>query len=242
VSKSKPLQHTLWELQRRFGPQVVGLASAKRSTESIPTGFGALDEALSECGIARKHTTAFTGFPTSGMTTLALHVMANAQKHGEAVVYIDRDETFDGDYAARCGVDLSHLLLITPKKNALALQMTADIVAAQLAAVLVLDLISHHRPGNGQRSELAAMLHRTAPTLFKTHCALLLLLPPTADERLTARLHTQLLIERTAWLRHHHDVCGYRTQITILKDRGGAVPRQIELDIAFASVVEGGGT
>jgi hypothetical protein len=111
------------------------------------------------------------------MITLAHYVMANAQNVGEAVVYVDLNETFDGDYAARCGVDLAKLLLIAPKKMALALQMTADMINAGQAAVLILDLISGRRQGVGHLSELAAMLHRTAPILLKTQCALVLAAP-----------------------------------------------------------------
>lgn len=68
-----------------------------------------------------------------------------------------------------------------------------------------------------------------------------MLLPPGADERLTAHFHTQLLVERTGWLRHHHDVRGYQTQITVLKDRGNPAPRVVQIDITLDSAVEGGG-
>ena len=115
--KKPPLQSTLEAIRRRWGPDAVRQASAQRAAEPacLPTGFAALDRALALGGIPRGRITELVGAPTSGMTTLALTLIARAQQQGSQPVFIDLDHALDPAYAARCGVEVGPLLLARPR-------------------------------------------------------------------------------------------------------------------------------
>ena len=117
--KKKRLEATVAAIQLRWGQKALQPAKQAFSpTETAPhisTSFPALDQALAGIGgIPQGRLTEILGTPTSGMATLALKIIAQAQSEGHTTAYLDLGRTFDPEYAARCEVNLSHLLLIRP--------------------------------------------------------------------------------------------------------------------------------
>src|SRR5258708_4681523 len=102
------LETVISGIQQRWGPDILrvfGKPDAATEVPHIATGFAALDRALGIGGVPRGHITEILGAPTSGMSTLAFRIVANAHAAGDMAVYVDPGKTFDADYAVRCGID-----------------------------------------------------------------------------------------------------------------------------------------
>src|SRR5262245_57015953 len=110
------LAELITAVQRRWGTRALRLlrAATEEVIPVVPTGFHDLDSALRIGGVPRGRITELLGTPTSGMTTIALTLIAQAQAQGDLASYIDLSKTFDAEYAALVGVDLAALLLIRP--------------------------------------------------------------------------------------------------------------------------------
>src|SRR5512136_2494209 len=144
--KRKLLDMTVAAIQQRWGPQALrrwGQAPTRVEIPHVPTGFLALDNALGIGGVPRSRITEFLGVPTSGMATLALKVVARAQAMGDMTAYLDLGYTFDPDYAARCEVNLKHLLLVRPHTGDEALEILHSLVAGRGIGILIFDSTSH---------------------------------------------------------------------------------------------------
>ncbi len=105
------LDDLLLNLQQRWGTQVIQQGIPTNAPQArISSGFLALD-ALLDGGIPSSKVTEIWGKPTSGMTSLTYHIMAEAQSNKRYVVYIDTTSTFDADFAVSCGVQLERLFI-----------------------------------------------------------------------------------------------------------------------------------
>lgn len=214
----------LADLQRQWGTHALRLlAELAESTppSALPTGFPALDSRLICSGVPRGRLTVFSGRPTSGATSLAYHLMAQAQRDCQGVVYLDLCACFDPLYARRCHVDLDGLLLIRPADVQEALALLRDLVEEDTPLLAVLDglLLKSSLP---DLRALRAVLPRSALTL-------LFLLPPILAATSGADVH--LLIERQTWLYQRRDVRGYRAAVTVTKDLGMPAGARVEIDI-----------
>lgn len=114
------LHEVIAAIQRRWGARALRfLGNAQNTLPSvITTSFAELDAALHIGGLPRGRISEFLGTPTSGMTTIALTMIAVAQARGDLVGYIDLSRTFDAEYAAALDVDLPSLLLVRPSSAA----------------------------------------------------------------------------------------------------------------------------
>src|SRR5690606_30712539 len=112
--KQKALEAALFQIEKQFGRGSImrlGEASAEQNVEVISTGSLALDLALGVGGVPRGRIVEIYGPESSGKTTLALHIMAEAQKMGGMAAFIDAEHAQDPTYAARLGVDIDNLLI-----------------------------------------------------------------------------------------------------------------------------------
>jgi recombination protein RecA len=111
-------------MQRRWGTRALRLLRDSALAPTVlSTGFVEFDRALAIGGVPRGRLTELLGTPTSGMMTIALTLIARAQAQGDLAGYIDLSKTFDAEYAALVGVDLTALLLIRPRSAADALEV-----------------------------------------------------------------------------------------------------------------------
>src|SRR3982751_6790504 len=120
----------------------MGEAGAKFSIETIPTGAIALDIALGAGGVPRGRVVEIYGPESSGKTTLAQHIIAQAQKMGGVAAFIDAEHAFDPLYAGRCGVDINSLLVSQPDFGEQALEICETLVRSNAVDVIVIDSVA----------------------------------------------------------------------------------------------------
>jgi recombination protein RecA len=184
--KTKRLQLTLWDIQKRWGEQSISLLNTLGQADAstvIRTGISPFDTLLGEGGIPRGKITEVLGVPTSGMTTLAHKISAHAQSAQSASAYIDLNGTFDPDYALRCGVTLERLLIVRPKSLTQALEIARDLFREGKLNLVVLDLLSDR--ATGKPRDFASVLRRLHEPLAKSATAVLFLLPlPSTNTRI----------------------------------------------------------
>lgn len=254
--KTKLLDTTVAAIQRRWGPQALrrwGQAIPAAPIPHIPTGFPALDKILEIGGIPRGRITEILGAPTSGMATLALKAIANAQANGDTVAYVDLSYTFDPDYALRCGVSPDKLLLVRPHSGEEALEILYALIASRGTGVLVFDSASHLVTQSHGPQVLSTVLRRLAGVLTRSPCAAIFLTALHFGDAASmdnypsgfALPHyatVRLLIEKEEWIRKRRDVRGYRARVTVLKNKLGSPGKSAPISITFNGVVDGDGT
>jgi hypothetical protein len=217
---------TLDKLRVRWGEVTL------QQPDALPTGFAALDRALGTGGVPRGHLTLLQGVPTSGAGTLALKIAAGATRRGEEAAYLDLAGTFDPDYAARCGVNLAHLVVVQPDSLPAAVEALTFLVQATAVAILDPALL----PGGGYPDQAA--LRRLLAVLHSSSCTLIVLERDGAD-LFSSQAALRLEITREGWLRRRRDVHGYRVQV--VRNRFGPPGQVVRLTIGFGGVVRGDG-
>jgi recombination protein RecA len=143
--KEKALAAALTQIDRKYGKGSImkmGEAGAKFSIETIPTGAIALDIALGAGGVPRGRVVEIYGPESSGKTTLAQHIIAQAQKMGGVAAFIDAEHAFDPLYAGRCGVDIDNLLVSQPDFGEQALEICETLVRSNAVDVIVIDSVA----------------------------------------------------------------------------------------------------
>jgi recombination protein RecA len=141
--QDRALQAALTTVEQQFGPIVVSPnGQATTPPQVIPTGSSALDHALGIGGIPMGRITEVYGPEGVGKTTLALSVLAQAQRTGGTAVFIDTEHALDLAWAATCGVDTHRLLLCHPDSGEQALQVTSILVGSGAVDALAIDSIA----------------------------------------------------------------------------------------------------
>jgi len=126
MDKSKALDAAVKQIEKDFGKGSImrmGEAGAKMNVETIPTGALSLDIALGVGGIPRGRVIEIYGPESSGKTTVALHMIAEAQKMGGYAAFIDAEHALDPEYAKHLGVDVDNLLISQPDTGEQALEI-----------------------------------------------------------------------------------------------------------------------
>jgi recombination protein RecA len=244
-------------IHRRFGPRVLlkgkrqRIANGIAAIPHIPTGFLALDRTLGIGGLPKGRVCELVGPATSGKTTLALKFLAQAQVGGRQVAYIDQALYFDPDYAHRCNLDLSRLLVGTSHDLREALAMTEALAHSGGLAALVFDTLDFLWTDPVATSLLAATLNRLPTPLARSGITLLVLHEsPTGSPlsggspALSALAHcaaVRLQVVREQWLCQGDDIRGYKARVEVLKNRAGPAGRQVTIAIEFDGTVRGNG-
>ncbi|MGH2619171.1 MAG: recombinase RecA, partial [Anaerolineales bacterium] len=138
------LSGALGEIVKRFGEgAVIRLGEATHlAVQAIPTGSLTLDLALGVGGIPRGRVSEIYGPEASGKTTLCQHIVAESQRQGGLVAYIDMEHALDPSYAARCGVDIDNLYIAQPDTGEQALEITETLVRSGAIDVVVVDSVA----------------------------------------------------------------------------------------------------
>jgi len=145
TEKEKALELAIGQIEKQFGKGSImrlGEASAKVAVDSIPTGAISLDLALGVGGIPRGRVTEIFGPEMAGKSTLALHVIAEAQRRGGEAAFIDVEHAFDPKYAASCGVKVDELWLSQPDTGEQALEIGEALVRSAAVDVVVIDSVA----------------------------------------------------------------------------------------------------
>lgn len=281
--RQRQLDIAVAAIRHRYGSRA--LVKGKPATASdgvphIPTGFSALDHALGIGGLPKGRVCELVGPATSGKTTLALKFLAQAQACtgvqagigmqggigmpgcSEQVAYVDQALYFDPDYAHRCGLDLSRLLVGTSHDLREALAMTEALIHSGGLAAVVFDALDFLWTDAEAASLLAASLNRLPAALSHSGTTLLVLhesssdgtslpgilpagaSPPGASPALSALAHyaaVRLQVVREEWIYHQKDIRGYKARVEVLKNRWGPAGRAVTLSIEFNGTVRGNG-
>jgi len=240
-------------IHRRFGARalVKGRPASRDTVPHIPTGFPALDRALGIGGLPRGALCEVVGPATSGKTTLALKFLAQAQADGgqvagQHVAYVDQALYFDPDYAHRCGVNLSRLLVGTSHDLREALAATEALARDGGLAALVFDALDFLWTDPQAASLLASTVTRLPQFLARSGAVLLVLHESAAggSPALSALAHTaavRLHVVRERWLKQGDDVRGYEARVEVLKNRHEPAGKAASLRIEFNGTVRGDG-
>lgn len=149
MEKEKALEMALSQIEKQFGKGSImrlGEADARLSVEAIPTGALSLDIALGIGGMPRGRVIEIFGPESSGKTTVALHVIAEAQKAGGIAAFIDAEHALDPVYAKRLGVDTDNLLISQPDTGEQALEIAEALVRSGAVDVVVIDSVAALTP------------------------------------------------------------------------------------------------
>lgn len=147
--KQKALEVALLQIEKQFGKGSImklGEAADKLNIEVIPTGALSLDLALGVGGIPRGRVVEIYGPESSGKTTVALHIVAEAQKLGGIAAFIDAEHALDPLYAKKLGVDIDNLLISQPDNGEQALEITEALVRSAAVDVIVIDSVAALTP------------------------------------------------------------------------------------------------
>ncbi|MCL6634171.1 MAG: recombinase RecA [Peptococcaceae bacterium] len=143
--RQKALELALMQIERQFGKGSImklGEASAKLNVEVIPTGALARDIARGGGGVPRGRVIEIFGPESSGKTTVALHVIAEAQKMGGTAAFVDAEHALDPVYAKNLGVDIENLLVSQPDTGEQALEIAEALVRSGAIDVIVVDSVA----------------------------------------------------------------------------------------------------
>jgi recombination protein RecA len=145
TEREKALELAIGQIEKRFGKGSImklGESADLAQIEAIPTGSLALDLALGIGGIPKGRITEIFGPESSGKTTLAQHIIAESQKKGGTVAYIDAEHALDPGYAANCGVKVDELLISQPDTGEQALEICEALVRSSAVDVIVIDSVA----------------------------------------------------------------------------------------------------
>ncbi len=250
---SPDVSAALASLQARWGaaaPRVVGaLATAPLPDEApgtvpaapdqriVRTGFTDLDAILGPGGLPRSASVTLRGEASSGKTTVALRLAAQAQSEGAIVAWLDMARALDPVEAAARGVRLDWLVVLTPATLDEGLSIAGTLLAARSVDLLVIDLPQHPDPGTTQ-AKVAERLRRLAALARRADTLLVALEPAGLTRGLASAVaeSTGLRLElaRRSWIRLGRDVVGQRTEVTVARNRFGPPGRRAELRILYA--------
>ena len=185
--KKKALQTALAQIDKNFGKGTVMRLGDRpeMNVEAIPTGSLALDAALGIGGVPKGRIIEIYGPESSGKTTLALHILAEAQKRGGEVAFVDAEHALDPVYAAALGVDTDNLLVTQPDTGEQALEITDALVRSGAVDAIVVDSVAALVPKQEIEGEMgdtfvglqarlmSQALRKLAGTIAKTNCVVI---------------------------------------------------------------------
>ena len=185
--KKKALETAMAQIEKAYGKGAIMRLGANPNVkvESIPTGSLALDLALGIGGVPRGRIIEIYGPESSGKTTLALHIVAEAQKQGGEVAFIDAEHALDPTYARALGVDIDNMLISQPDTGEQGLEICEALVRSGALDVIVVDSVAALVPraeiegdmGDAHVGLLARLmsqaLRKLAGSISKTHCVVI---------------------------------------------------------------------
>jgi recombination protein RecA len=255
------IEDTIKSIQTKFGEgAIMKLGDApKVDVSTIPTGSIGLDIALGIGGIPRGRIIEIFGPESSGKTTLALHVVAEAQKLGGICAYVDAEHAMDPEYAKHIGVKIGELLISQPDTGEQGLEITESLVRSGKIDVIVIDSVAAltpkdeiegdmgaHHVGKQARlmsqalRKLTALVARTKTVVIfinqiRMQIGVMFGNPETTTGGKALKFYTsiRLDIRRIAQIKKGEEVVGSRTRVKVVKNKVASPFKQTEFDIIY---------
>jgi recombination protein RecA len=261
TERARLIMQTLLQMEKQFGKgSVLQLGSKSvQQVSVIPTGSISLDAALGVGGFPRGRVMEVFGPESSGKTTLALQVIAQAQAAGGTAAFIDAEHALDPTYARALGVDVDNLLVSQPDYGEQALEITGSLVASNVIDVLVVDSVAALVPKAELEGEMGdsfmglharlmsqAMRKLTASVSRANACLIFINQvrekigvvfgnPETTTGGRALKFYSSVRIEvrRIGAIKDGDQVIGNRTKIKVVKNKVAAPFREVEVDILY---------